>query len=357
MRVAILGAGAGGAAAVAELSLAGHSVTLWGRSEETVQPFQVLGGVRYSGVLGSAIATPALITTDLSAAIRGADAVVVVLPALAHRAVARALSGIDGTNGVPVILNSGHPGGALEFREAYGKGCPPLAELSTLTYVARKPTGDTVSITGRAGAVRGAELPANSGALQTAIKLFPAVRSTRDILSTSLSDVNIILHPPGAILAAAWIEAKRGDFTFYVEGMTRGVARVMEELDMERRNVAKAYGHLLPSLVDEMRAIGTIDSKTGSDLATLIASGEANRAIKAPDSLKHRYYQEDFAFGLLPFLEFARIASVPCPLAESLLATAAILLDVDYTKTGRNAAAMGIAGLTQADLLKLVRDE
>ena len=47
MRVAVLGAGAGGAAAVAELITAGHEVSLWGRSPGTLEPFQRQSGVAY----------------------------------------------------------------------------------------------------------------------------------------------------------------------------------------------------------------------------------------------------------------------------------------------------------------------
>ena len=68
----------------------------------------------------------------------------------------------------------------------------------------------------------------------------------------------MVLHCPGAVLGAAWVEAKRGDFTFYVEGMTAGVARVMAKLDAERQAVAAAFGHALHSLVEEMQAIGTV---------------------------------------------------------------------------------------------------
>ena len=92
--------------------------------------------------------------------------------------------------------------------------------------------------------------------------------------------------------------------------MTPGVARVMRALDDERRAVARAFGHDLPSLVAEMQAIGTVEPSVRDldDLAAAIASGEANRRIKAPDSLAHRYYREDFGHGLLPFTALAAIA-------------------------------------------------
>src|SRR5260370_24233034 len=49
MKVAVLGAGAGGAAAVAELVNAGHEARFWGRSAETLAPHQVIGGVPFEG--------------------------------------------------------------------------------------------------------------------------------------------------------------------------------------------------------------------------------------------------------------------------------------------------------------------
>ena len=86
--------------------------------------------------------------------------------------------------------------------------------------------------------------------------------SPPDVLACDLANVNMVLHAPGAVLAAAWVEATRGDFTFYVQGMTPGVARVMRALDDERRAVARAFGHDLPSLDAEMQAIGTVEQSS-----------------------------------------------------------------------------------------------
>jgi len=158
------------------------------------------------------------------------------------------------------------------------------------------------------------------------------------------------------VLGAAWVEATRGDFTFYVQGMTGGVARVMRALDDERRTVARAFGHELPSLIEEMQAIGTVEPSVRDfdDFVTAISAGEANRKIKAPDSLQHRYYREDFGHGLLPFTAFAAIAGVEVPVAASLLRIVQTLLGVDLAAEGRTAERMGIAGLDRNALLKLV---
>ena len=166
--------------------------------------------------------------------------------------------------------------------------------------------------------MRLAALPGGTAALEAAQALFASAKPMRDVLACDLANVNMVLHVPGAVLAAAWVEATRGDFTFYVQGMTPGVARVMQALDDERRAVARAFGHDLPPLVAEMQAIGTVESSVGDvdDLVAAIAAGEANRRIKAPDSLEHRYYREDFGHGLLPFTVLAAIAAVAVPIAD-----------------------------------------
>ena len=83
--------GAGGAAAVAELTLAGHDVVLWNRSSATLEPFRSAGGVEYEGVLGEGRAVPRTITADLDEAMRDVDVALMTLPTFSHAPVARAL--------------------------------------------------------------------------------------------------------------------------------------------------------------------------------------------------------------------------------------------------------------------------
>ncbi len=361
MRVTVLGAGAGGAAAVVELLASGHDVVLWNRSAETLAPFQNLGGVRYEGVFGEGLARPSAITNGLPIAIRGADAAVVALPTHSHGTIAQALAAFGWPADKPVILNPGHTGGALEFETAFRShraDVPPIAEFSTLTYVARKYTPDSVTVTGKAKAVRVAALPGGDAAIAAARTLFPSAEPVGDVLASDLCNVNMVLHPPGAVLAAAWVEARKGDFTFYVDAMTAGVAGTMKALDKERLAVARAFGHELPNLIAEMKRIGTVEADVEDldDFVAAIAGGEANSRIKAPDSFEHRYYREDFGHGLLPFLELAGIAGVETPVARSLLVLAETMTGTDFRNGGRTATAMGIAGLDKAGLEKRVRE-
>lgn len=358
MKVAVLGAGAGGAASVAELVLAGHDVSFWGRSEPTIAPHVDLGGVAYEGKLGAGIAKPMWIGTNLAEAIAGVDVAVVALPTFSHSGIATALSKAGWLNDKLVVLNPGHTGGALEFSESFriaSGRLPAVVEFSTLTYVARKYRPDGVTVTGRAKQVRAASLNCGRDAVSIAATLFPGAEPVADVLAADLSNVNMILHPPGAILSAAWVEATSGNFTFYVDAMTPAVARVMRLLDSERLAVAKAFGHILPNVIDEMRLIGTVEANVdANDYVAAISGGEANRKIKAPASLEHRYYREDFGHGLLPFLVLAEIARVETPVAESLYRLAQAAVGVDHRIGGRTAEAMGISGFSKDALLQRV---
>jgi opine dehydrogenase len=106
-----------------------------------------------------------------------------------------------------------------------------------------------------------------------------------------------------------------------------------------------------------MAAIGTVDAgeTEQGDIAAAIASGEANRAIRAPESLRHRYYREDFGYALLPFVELGRIAGVETPIASSLLHIGDAMSDESIVASGLTAERLAIAKLDRPQLLRLVR--
>ncbi len=357
-RVAVLGAGGGGLSAVVELTKAGFGCALWNRGETAIATILDTGDVHFTGVFGEGTVTPAAATRDLETALTGADVALVALPTMAHASIAKSLADIGWS--APVILNPGHTGGALEFRAVFrraGRPLPPLVEFSTLTYVARKLAPDTVNITGAAKSVRAAALPGGESALDWAKRLYPGVDLVPDVLFSSLSNANLVLHPPGSILGASWVESTGGQFTFYREGLTEGVARVMKRLDNERRAVARAFGHEVPPLVGEMVKIGTVEeADAGKSLREAISGGEANAFIMAPGSLRHRYYLEDFGHGLLPFVELARCAGVGVPTASALLELGRALIGNELIESGRTAEALGIEGLDRQGVVAIARE-
>ncbi len=357
MTVAVLGAGGGGLSATIELTNSQNDVILWNRNPARLEPYQETGEIPFRGIWGSGTARPFDFSTDLADAVSRAQAIVVCLPSIVHSQLFVDLARLKPS--VPIILNPGQTGGALHLRAVFaslGVALPPVAEFSTLTYVARVDADGTDHIMGRAGKVNAACLPGGHEALDAAVRLFPGATPVSDVLASSLANVNLVLHPPGAILGASWVEATGGAFTFYVEGMTSGVGRVIDQLDSERLAVASAFGHQLPSLLEEMIDVGTVDVEAARrhDTVAAIRGGVANSSIAAPHSFNHRYYQEDLAFGLQPFIALAAVAGVDVPVASSLLKLGAIAAGGDLLARGLTASSLGIDGLSRDDLVASV---
>jgi len=354
-QVAVLGAGAGGLASTVHLACAGHDVRLWNRSRTVLEPIMATGRVDGSGIVGQVTVKPRIVTDDLDEVLAGADVVVVALPALAHESLFDAIVGRRVQ--VPIVLNPGGSGGVLHLRArclVAEASLPPVVELSTLTHVARAAHG-TVHISGAAVSVWGGCLPGGEEALEWGIQLFPCVTPAVDVIQSSLTNVNLVLHPPGAVLAAAWVEATHGAFTFYVEGMTPAVARVAEALDEERRVVGHAYGHILAPLAAEMAMIGTVPSESANkDLLSAIRASEANSDISAPDSTRHRYYSEDIPFGLMSLVTLGQIAGCDLPTARALLALGRLIVGDDLFEKGRTADRLGLTGLDRSGVIEMV---
>jgi glycerol-3-phosphate dehydrogenase (NAD(P)+) len=103
-RIAVVGAGAWGTALAAHLARAGHDVGIWARRAEAAAA--IAGGTNADHLPG--IALPELrATTDLGAAVAGAEAIVVAVPSEFARAAYRALRPVAPPGAVLVSATKG----------------------------------------------------------------------------------------------------------------------------------------------------------------------------------------------------------------------------------------------------------
>ena len=74
------------------------------------------------------------------------------------------------------------------------------------------------------------------------------------------------------LLNTGWVESDHGNFEYYLEGISPGVAKVLEYIDMERIKIAEAVGIRVPSLKDWLYfSYGS----TGSDLYEAVQTTSA----------------------------------------------------------------------------------
>lgn len=359
--IAVLGAGNGGIAAAADLGVRGFRVALCNRSRERLEPFLRVGGVEMTGALGDATVPVDRITTDVAEVVRGADVVMLTVPAHAQAYYAEAMASCLDSSQL-IVLNASNTGSALHVAHILkSRGAPPvvIAELNSLTYICRMASPTRVNITGSARTIRMGVLPVTAAAetLARFARCYPQVQLAASVLETSLMNLNAVLHPPGMLMNAGWIEHTAGQFYYYYEGTTPAVARVIEALDRERQAVAGAYEIETPSFLDFFYKAGYTSRRAWEARSTFEAMRDSvpNRYIKAPANLEGRYIQEDIGFGLVPFHAFARAAGIVVPITEGLIHLASVATGIDYFSVGLTAARLGIEGADRTAVERLVR--
>ena len=360
--VTILGAGHGGCAAAADLTARGFEVRLHARREESLAPLREQSGIQAAGVQDGLFPVP-LLTTDIEAAITGADIIMLVVPSVAHGFYAEALAPLL-TPDMPVFVNPGHTGGALHFvselRRAGYTDPVKTCETVTLTYICRKTGPASVEIFSYTKTLKFAAFPGKHAQdmFDLVKPLYPEITLVSSVLETALTNINAVFHAPGMLMNAGWIEDTGGDFLFYREGITPAVGRVIAELDAERMAVAKALGVPTASFLENFYQAGltTLEAKDSGDISRACVESEPNWKIKSPPSLDHRYIHEDVGYGLVPFAGFGRLAGVPTPTIDGIIHLTSEMMDIPYATDGLTLEAMGLYDLDAEGVLKFVEE-
>ncbi|HXF82860.1 MAG TPA: NAD/NADP octopine/nopaline dehydrogenase family protein, partial [bacterium] len=309
---------------------------------------------------GDAFVPVACITPHLAEAVEGAEVIMLTVPASGQEFYARALAPLLRPEQV-IVLNASNTGSALHVARLLAEsGAPPvpIVELNSLTYICRMTSPTRINISGRARTTRAAVLPAvqREQAFARFHRLYPQAQAVDSVLVTSLTNLNAVLHPPGMLLNAGWIEHTAGDFFYYYEGTTPAVARAIEAVDRDRLAVAGAYGVAVDRFLDYFYAAGYTSQRAWAAGSVLEAMKDSvpNRYIKAQPNLEGRYIKEDVAFGLVPLRAFAMAAGVATPTVDALIHLASVATGVDYAQVGLTAARLGLEGAGRDDVLRLV---
>ncbi len=347
MKIAVMGAGNGGCAAAADLRLrTGHEIALFNRSPGRIEALQDAGGIHLEGVGATGFADLAVISTDVNEVLDGATIVIVTAPTSALGAYGKLLSTRLGSDHL-VFLNPGHMGGGLHFASKFDIAHRPrICETTTLTYACRMTGDTTVTIYREATGLLFAAFPARDtvACLEQLEPLFPGrFKVASSVLETGIQDLNAIEHPAQILCNAGWIEHAKGDYYFYFEGTTPSVARVIETVDNERMQLAATLGVPTRSFVDYFAAAGYTTeqaAQTGSVYEAMQHS-EANRWMKAPVSLDHRYVHEDVGWGLVPWEALGNVVGVPMPTVSALIHLACVMNKIDYRRDGLTLERLG----------------
>jgi opine dehydrogenase len=356
-RVTVLGGGNTAFSMAANLALDGHAVMLWEHPEfaHTLDPIRETHTIQLHGAANHGAARLAGVTTDPAVALGWADVLLCSVPSYAHEPFADEL--------IP-HLRPGHvlallPGnlGALAFAERLremGITGVIVAESDTAPWVCRKTAPAEATIWGTVTGLGIGVFPASqTGEIVPELAaFFPGAAAHPHVLAAGLAAMNPVVHPPGVLLNAGRIERGRGDFYFYEEGVTPGVARVIEALDRERLAIGRAFGIDLLPVAEAFHAAGF---GPAGDLWSVINGSRMLTALRAPGSLETRWISEDVPYGLATWAELARVAGIGTPVIDSLIALCSALAGVDFHTQTRTLEALGLAGRSPEAILRYLQ--
>jgi opine dehydrogenase len=359
-RYTVIGAGHGGKAMAAHLSLMGFPVTLYNRTPENIAAIKTRTGIELKSYEGGphGFAELVLVTSDMAEALKEANVIMIVVPSSAHSDIARKAAP-HFHDGQIAILNPGRTGGAMEFAKVLSdQDCSAdvtLAEAETFIYASRSDGPAQARIFRMKDAVPLAALPATRTpqVLETVQAAYPQFIDGENVLHTGLNNMGAVFHPALTLLNAGRIESTLGEFQFYIDGVTPAVGRVLDVLDRERVTVASALGIRAQSAMEWLKM--AYDT-TGDDLTDAIHNQPGYRGIMAPRTLHHRYLFEDVPMSLVPMAALGQRYGVSVRGMDSIIRLACFIHRTDYWRRGRTLDKMGIEQLSVGELTRYVNE-
>lgn len=361
LRFAVIGGGHGGTAMAGHLSLLGFDVSLYNRSPERIRIIQHRGGVDILSDqmnLPQGFAQLSLITSDIGEAILDRDILMVVLPATGHRETAERMAPFL-RDGQIVLLNPGRTGGALEvlntIRNAGCRADVVVCEAQTLLYTSRSMNPGQTKIFRIKNSVPVAAIPAykTPDVVRQLRVALPQFIPGDNVMKTSLDNIGSIFHPALTVLNAARIESTNGDFEYYTEGVTPSVALILDKLDQERVAVAESLGFRAMTAREWLYIAYDAAGKT---LFEAMHNNRGYDGIKAPRMVAHRYVSEDIPMSMVPIAHLGRLGDVPTPAMDSIILLGSIMHGTDYWASGRDAARMGLEGMTLKEIRSFITE-
>jgi opine dehydrogenase len=349
--VAIIGAGSGGVYLAAMLGMLRARLRLTDLDDSRLADIRAHGGLDVETGGKTTLSAIERVTTDLAAAVDGADVIAVCTGGLYQENVARGLAPLL-RDGQTILLIQGNTGGALVFRRALdaagSRAAVDIAEMDNYPYSCWRDTPTHIRPIVAKKALQIAAFPGNRTASVFARlgPLFPHAIAAPTIASTSFMNANAMLHVANCVANAGKIDRGEG-YKFYAEGVTPAVARLYRAINAERVAVAAALGAQVPSLEDWFeRTYGVRGANLSETCQKLTTNSDGPyQATGTPRSWDHKYIAEDVPVGLMPMRALGEAVGVPTPAIDAVIKLAQTLAGSDFAADARTLARMGLAGM------------
>jgi len=379
--VAVLGGGACAQTFAAELTLTGFQVRLYELPElaaetlgEVPKTHEIeLGGkqLNFKWFKREGVAKVALVTTEISEALRGAGLVIVAIPAKGHKPFFEKMIPYLEDGQIVSIFPDNF--GSLMLRNMMReKGCDVdviIGGWSSMPYGVRMIEPGKLDCILRIRGLICDALPSKDGdTFFETLKGIPVFDGTVElkrgdtIVAVDLSNPNPVIHVPGSMLNVGAMEVTemeetlgipKGKYSMYKHGMSPAVSRVQFAFYQEERKIANAMGIKMPEYrEDQFFWKGSIMGiEYWVPFVDVIMP-----PIVGPDSVEHRYFTEDIPVGTVMRYHLAKEFGVDVPIIESLIRLGSVVCKRDFLKEGISPKQLGIKDLSREQIIRYVRE-
>lgn len=363
MRATVVGGGNAGFGLSAALKLRGWEVALLEAPEfeESIEPVLQEGGIRIRGIVGEGLAELDTVTTQAEEALTGSSLVFVCVPAYAHSRMTE-LIGPHLTEDQLVLLMPGNCGGALAFvqrlQEMGRMAIPVVAEGSSFLFACKKEGDAGVWVRGLKDGMPVAAFPGKETdrAVEALQEAFPELGKARDVMETSLTNLNHMVHPPGILLNLGLVELAEDDWSFFFEGLSPGVCEVIEAMDRERLEIVTQFNLEPIDTLEWMERFYGHQGFGGETLFEALSTTPIHGPSRGPRTLQHRYITEDIPYGLVPLASIGHEMGIDTTAIDAMVDLASILSGTDWRAEGWTADNLGLSGLSASEMLAYVTE-
>ena len=366
-KIAVLGAGNGGYAMAADLSMAGYYVNLYEDPDciENIEAVYKRGGIEVvaRSYTGEEIILPAggktgfaklkgKATTNIKEALDGVDLIMLIVPGFVREKFVRKMASLI-KDGQTIVIWPAYFG-ALQCSNLLGKmGIKKniiICETESILYVSRKSGPAKVSIMGTKNKLLLSAFPSKNTnkIIKDLQKIYPQIVEAKNVFETTFSNVNPPLHPQCVLLNLYRVERKFYPYYEILDGpfcsaydVTPGMAKVMEKIDMEKAELAKRYSLNILSLQE---TLNKFYGACGDSLYEVISNCYAYKNQVAPASITSRYVTEDLLFAFVPFVYLANQNSEELPVIRGMVEIGKAATGIDFWKDGLKLEDLGLHG-------------
>jgi len=390
--IAVLGGGAVAKAIAGDCALGGANVRICDMEQfaaKTLRNVEKVGikfygdQINLHGFEREGFAKMDKVCTDVAEAVKDAGIIIVGTPVFGHRPFFQKLIPYLEDGQVVHIFPDNFGSMVLRrmMREAGCKAKVIVGGWSSSTY------GSRVDIHGgvithkirvyyRAITLRGAAMPSSdTESFIESSKYLPSMDAVTygdgavagdTSLDIGFSNVNPVLHCPGAILGVSTMQNfgrifgdDKSKFSIYSHTYCEAISQVQYTFYREECALAEAIGVGIQPYEKQMffsreNVLG--QEYMGLDYLIPFDQQDPIQFGTGPFSMENRYITEDIPIGCSIYSQLGKAFGVPTPVIDSMITLAVAILDRDLVSTGYTLSDLGIGGMDKKQLNLYLRE-